>query len=331
MEIVRAPDQAGSRCPGNVTRGRYDATLPDRTAIRRLVAARPFADPIDYLRINLDLGTPVVLEAMALALAAPNVYPTITVHGSNDPAFFQSTTAQVSHTTNNPGAVFLSNTHTLGNGATLLYKWNWDVAGSAWTPVQVNGGGADIYLIRFSASPRYSRLFFDGRVETADFAATGHEFPPTFIAGGTAFRYYALTLSVGRLTPSGWERLWMELQEWQPIILAPLPALLPASNTVALFGRTVLDPVNPEGLLQLDLSKEVPQGTYGYMEIWTAFRSRSYYHLAAEWTPYTFSQEVNYVANQMRRGLVTLPEVLLPRRSLIPTRNGPISSVPYLW
>lgn len=122
---------------------------------------------------------------------------------------------------------------------------------------EVGAGRADIYQTRLSSSPRYSRLFADGTIETADYAAldTGHRYP-SVDAAPAAFRYYALTISVGRVTATT-ERYTIEIQQWQPIIEAPPPATLHPLTTIgAVYGQRTL-PANGDALLQLVLSKDI--------------------------------------------------------------------------
>lgn len=74
-------------------RPRYDpVNVPDRAAVWRVMVVRSFDQGVEYLRINLYLGAPVILHALAWALAANELYPIPTVHGSKNPEFMQDST-----------------------------------------------------------------------------------------------------------------------------------------------------------------------------------------------------------------------------------------------
>ena len=61
----------------------------DYACIRRRLGNRPLTDPRppEYLRLNLDMGTAVVLKGFAWAVVMDGSYPTLTLHGSNDSRF----------------------------------------------------------------------------------------------------------------------------------------------------------------------------------------------------------------------------------------------------
>ena len=145
-----------------------------------------------------------------------------------------------------------------------------------------------------------------------------------------AYRYFALTVSVGRVVPVT-ERHVIELQQWQPIIEAPPASALPPTGTATLYGQVALAPTLGETLLDVVTTKDLPSGTdlYGYLEVWAAFRTRTYYHLAREWTTALFPPDNSVQMNNPRRALVSLPEILVPRRALVRTRNCSITTVPY--
>jgi hypothetical protein len=147
----------------------------------------------------MDLGAPVVLHAFAWALlrararaltpctpAAMDLYPTLTVHGSNSPEFMLDLAAQVTVAT--PGAAYCGNRHTLAHAAQLLWELRWESAGSRWTPAEVAAGQAEIFHTRLSSSPRYSRLLVDGTVETEDYAGFPGHSTGTVRPGGPAQR-----------------------------------------------------------------------------------------------------------------------------------------------
>ena len=78
----------------------FDRTrLADRAAVRRVMAVLPISNSPEYLRVNFDCGSAVVLHAVAWALATPDMYPTLTLHGSNDPGFMLDVTATVTRST----------------------------------------------------------------------------------------------------------------------------------------------------------------------------------------------------------------------------------------
>lgn len=178
------------------------------------------------------------------------------------------------------GAVYGTNSHLLANDATLLWDLSWTDVGSTWSPDQVSpapsvpgsaevtAGRADVYQVRLSSGPRYSRLFADGTVETADYTGfdAGHRYPE-LDAAPAPFRYYALTVSVGRFTAAT-ERYTVEIQQWQPIIEAPPPATLNPLTTIgAVYGRQAL-PGNGEALLQLVLSKDLRRRSRRPWAVW---------------------------------------------------------------
>ena len=301
---------------------------PDRAALRKVLAAKGRGvEPVEYVRLNVDLGSPVVLHGFVWGLAAHGMHPTLTLHGSNDAAFYTDTYAALV-----PGGPPL-----VGHGAQLLWQLHWTGEGSTWTPEAVRLGQADIYHTRLSSEPRYSRLYVDGRVETADYQGfvAGHVVPPV---GASAppppFRYYALTVSVGAVAPTdqGVVRYVMELQQWQPILDAPTPtALPPADEAAVLYGRRRLTAgTGDDVLVDLRLTKEVPEERYGYLEVWSTFRTRMYYQLSREWTSSAGFPALDGSGVRLanRRGWLSLPELLVPRRALLRTKRTPLTSLP---
>ena len=48
----------------------YNAALPDRTALRRVLASKPVdQQSIEYVRVNMDLGAPTVLHSSVVRFA----------------------------------------------------------------------------------------------------------------------------------------------------------------------------------------------------------------------------------------------------------------------
>ena len=273
------------------------------------------------VRINVDMGAPVVLHAIAWGLAARDMYPTLTIHGSNATEFYNDTTARV---TRDPaglggGVVFYANAHTLAHGAELLWQLHWTDVGSTWTDEAVAAGQADIYHTRLTSTPRYSRLFPDGRVETHDHTGftEGHRVPTDGDGGVTTpFRFFALTISVGRLSgPGTTQRHTLELQQWQPIIDAPAATPLPTTGAAVLYGREPLG--EGQMLVDVHLTKDVPQASYGYLEVWSAFRTRSYYQMAQEWTSGAFVLDIASRAKLNR----TVPSVWATEGTVRPPRH----------
>lgn len=84
-----------------------------------------------------------------------------------------------------------------------------------------------------------------------------------------------------------------------------------------------------ESLLDIVVSKDLPSDImlYGYLEIWASFRNRGYYHQGKEWTSSSFPPEVNFQANNTRRALVSLPEILVPRKIL----SVPLLLLFHIW
>lgn len=177
---------------------RHDPALPDRSAFRKVVLAQPLYNPPEYVRINIDMGAPIVVHAFAWGIACPDLYPTLTLHGSNNPEFMRDHTVTIPARTS--GTVFGNNTHQLANNATLLWQLHFNhTSGSSWTADDVKNNTMDLYYTRLTSNPRYSRLAADGSIVVEDCSAlfTGHVAPVTDFTPN-AFRYFAFTVSVGR-------------------------------------------------------------------------------------------------------------------------------------
>lgn len=273
----------------------------------------------------------MALHAFAWGVCAPNLYPTLTVHGSNAPEFMADH-AVVSFGTRTAGAVFTDNQHELaGSDVTKLWELHLNQGpGSPWAPADVAAGTLDLYYTRLSASPRYSRLWADGSEQLEDATAllgAGHAYP-TADYTPPSFRYYAFVVSVGRVVGIT-EPHVLEVLQFQPVIEAPAAAVLPSNGTATVYGRGRL----PAGsaLLEITLTKSLPAAEpllYGYAELWNRFRSRGYYTQGKAWSSASFPSDGSLVG---RRALVMLPEVLVPRTTLIRTRNSAITTVPFLW
>lgn len=154
------------------------------------------------------------------ALFADGTYPTLTLHAGDDrAAMFDSTT--VSFGVRSDYITWAHNEHLLAAGAVKRWELAFGVPGSDWSPDDVAAGRADVYVTRLTGMPRYYRLYTDGRIETPDYGAWTeantryHRYPPNDL-GRTAYRYYALTISVGRLRTAGEFR--PELQEFQLLV-----------------------------------------------------------------------------------------------------------------
>ena len=95
----------------------------DYAGVRRRVGPRLIDDarPPEYIRVNVDMGGAVVLKAFAWALVADGTFPTLTVHGSNEPAFYLDPVVTVS--ARNPAGAFSRNTHDLAHGDRLCAGW----------------------------------------------------------------------------------------------------------------------------------------------------------------------------------------------------------------
>ena len=321
---------------------RHDpANLPDRAAVRRILSARPADQVPEYVRINVDLGRPVVLHAFGWAVHLRDLYPTLTVHGSNDPLFLQDHAVTVAARTDQ--GTYTLNTHALAHGAERLWQLHWRWPGSAFTPGEVAAGVAEVYHTHLTTEPVYQRLYADGRIETADAdaaLAAGHVWPsssPATAVVGAAYRYYAFVVSVGRTTDPGLRNV-LEVFQFQPIIEAPPAATLEAGAMVTLYGRSSSNgqqdgqPVVLDVTLSKDLVPLADGGPYGYAEVWTQFRSRPYFLQGKRWSPAAYNSQLRGSGlDRQQRALVTLPEVSVPRRTLLRSRNAPITSVPFVW
>ena len=147
------------------------------------------------------MGGPVVLRAFAWAMVMDGTYPTLTLHGSNDPAFFVDQTVTIPQDARVAAGAYSRNEHQLTHG-TLLCQLCVNSPGSRWTAEEVAAGTADVYLTRLFSEPRYTRMFTTGRLgDVYNGWDAGHVFP-TLVPAVEAFRYFALTVSVGILTGS---------------------------------------------------------------------------------------------------------------------------------
>ena len=239
----------------------------DYAGIRRRMGPRLMTDPRppEYLRVNVDMGGPVVMRAFAWAAVTDGAHPTLTVHGSNDPAFYVDQVVDIAGRIPWPG--YSQNQHNLANGAECLWWMTFDTPGSAWTAADVAAGTADIYVTRLSDEPRYTRLYADGRpVGPVQFPL---HHAPLVATTYPAYRYYALTISVGALLGS--LPYTMEVQEFQPLVNAPDPSSA-LSGTV--FARSSLQ--SATGVYTIRLGRQLPATTptgvshdLGYIEVCT--------------------------------------------------------------
>ena len=322
------------------------AQLVDRAAVRRVMAVLPTSHSPEYLRVNFDCGSAMVLHAVGWALATPDMYPTLTLHGSNDPGFMLDVTATVTRSTTLTATTYTANDHDVALAGSLLWQLSWDMAGSRWSPAEVAAGTAEVFQTNLTQGPRYTQYNVDpvtaryGTVQVANYqgffppTSNAHRFPPGDILSPVAYRYYALVVSVGAFqVPGSVDRLILELQEFQLIVQAPAPTALPVTGTARFFGRATLS--SGTQLVDLQLSKPITTGSlgglFGYMEIWTQFRHRRYTVQGQQWTMGSFRADANFQSNNSRRALVTLPELMVPRRAVIRTRNTGILGLPYVW
>lgn len=114
---------------------------------------------------------------------------------------------------------------------------------------------------------------------------------------------------------------YTELLQWQPVIEAPPAVALPPTGTAVLYGQMPLPSdgnSRREQVLEVVVTKDLPANVelYGYLEVWASFRNRGYYHQGKEWTASSFPPEINFQANNTRRAMVSLPEILVPRKVL---------------
>lgn len=166
-------------------------------------------------------------------------------------------------------------------------------------------GTADIYLTSLASDPRYTRLRATGEAIGEYTGFTGHVHPTTATTF-TAYRYYALTVSVGLL--SGSTPLSVEIQEFQPLVEAPAPAStlsaflcsVTARGTTGrhrLHGRGSMPAGS--GLYTVTLSKRMPtvpttgglSPDLGYMEVWDSFKVRSAYLQGQAWSVASFPNQ----------------------------------------
>ena len=304
--------------------------LPDRAALRRTFASQDLTNPSppEHIRINLDLGDPLVLIGFIWALVADGSMPTLTVHGSNDPAFFTDMTVVVSRILSADGGRTLNN-HTLAFDAHLLWQLHFPFWGSLWTPDDVDpmssNYSADVYLTRTGPGPHYAQMFPDDTLAVDPFVAfddEGYVFPDAY---PPAYRYYALTISVGAVSPTPTPHV-LELQEWQPLLQQP-DSILPPQDAAVVYGRTPLP--TTDGFYRIRLTKSVqPGASFGYMELWDEFRVPAVFQSGGGWSSRAFSV-TNHNSNP-RRATVTLVDVAVPRTSKIRGLNKNILTVPFL-
>ena len=279
------------------------------------------------------MGSEVVLAAFVWALVADGTTPTLTVHGSNDPAFFTDLAVGITRTASGTRSL---QTHTLGFGANLLWQLHFPTWGGLWTPESVVANlatyTADMYLTRLGGGARYTQLFLDGSTAVTPYLGfdipDAHVWPiSTNVADPPAYRYYALTVSIGLL--SGSVGRVLELQEWQPLIRAPAPVIPTTSSVV--YGRPILPAT--DALYRIRLTKPLPvaNASFGYMELWDGFRVRAPYRFGGAWSSGSFSTATNVGSANRRRATVYLADVTVPRSTLVRPLNAPILIVPFLW
>ena len=307
----------------------------DYACVRRQLAPRPLTDPRppEYIRVNLDMGVAVVMKALAWAMFFHGAYPTITVHGSNDPAFYVDNMVDIPVADRVSMGLYSKNKHVLQHNATLLWQLGVNVAGSGWTATELAAGTGDVYLTRFASDPRYTRLFSDGGISgTEEYMGwnAGHVFP-TQASTFLPYRYYAMTVSVGLVTGS--QPLIIEIQEFQPLVDAPEPA---ATVSVNLYARSLV--TKDSGLYTIRLNRTIPgiipgavAHDLGYIEVWDNFQVRSAFHQGQTWSAQSFPTQPGMAHGQQRRASVTLTEVLLPRYAFIRSVNMAVTTLPFLW
>ena len=307
----------------------------DSACIRRRVGPRLTTDtrPPEYIRLNMDMGGPVVLKAIAWAMVMDGTYPTITLHGSNDHAFFSDQVVDIPMNERISAPSYSQNQHHLDHGANLLWQLCVDREGSSWTEAELLAGTADIYITRFSSDPRYTRTYSNGQINGPiryNQWAAAHRFPdkPTTY---TAYRYYALTVSVGMLTASSSRTI--EIQEFQPLVDAPKAAL---SVSAELFGRGTIP--SGSGKYTIRLNRVLPttflgqvSPELGYVEVWDSFKIRTAYHQGQAWSTTSFPSQPGTMPGRGRRASLSLAEVLLPRFATIRSINMTITALPYIW
>lgn len=310
---------------------RWNRQLPDHGAVRVSFVGTPTATP-GFLRINIDMGSPVEVPALAWALIADALYPSMSLHGSNDPQFYNDMTLASLTRAAAPGStLYTVNTHTLAFGATLLWQAYFDRAGSPWQEADVTAGTADVWTVRFDvATGRYQRLFVDGSIAQTNADALwtpGHIFP-TAVAAPVAFQYYAFVVSVGLLVNSGVHTL--EIEEVQPMVIAPIAP--PTVNDATILGQSTL-PVG-HALIDLTLSRSLPAGTppyLGFIEHWNSFIVRCPFYLGSAWAAVRFQAGQGRNAPTLRRATVALSELIVPRHTLIRSTHSAITILPFMW
>ena len=189
-------------------------------------------------------------------------------------------------------------------------------------------------MTRLSEEPRYTRLTTTGsRSGPLDFTGwnSAHVVPDQSVTY-PAYRYYALTLSVGQAV--GVEVHTVEIQEFQPLVEAPAPA---DAVTARPYGRSVMN--NGSGLYTVTLSRTLPRELWGgiptdvggYMEIWDSFKIRAAFHQGQVWSVSSFPTQPGVTPGRGRRASVSLGEVLIPRVTTIRSINAAITSISFLW
>lgn len=314
---------------------RWNRQLPDHAALCVSFVGTSTAPP-GFVRINVDMGGPVEVPALAWALNADGLYPSLSLHGSNDPQFYNDDTlAALTRTAAPASLLYTINDHTLGFGATLLWHAYFDRPGSAWQEADIAAGTADIWTVRFDvATGRYQRLYVDGSVAepapSADAVWTdGHLYPPTLTAPTPAFRYYAFVVSVGLLVNTGARTL--EIQEVQPMVVAPIAP--PTVTNTDILGQSPLLPGRL--LVDLTLSRSLPGPLMprylGFIEHWASFVVRCPFYMASKWSAVRFQSGQGTNAPTLRRATVALSELIVPRHTLVRSTHSVITILPFLW
>ena len=309
---------------------RWDRRMVDHSALR-LAYVGNNTDATGRVRINFDMGRAVEIRALAWALVADELFPTITLHGSNESAFFADQEVLVRRGMGD-GLLYTKNTHELENNAQLLWQATFTGAGSLWRSTDVEDGSADVWVVRLDiANGQYQRLFTNGKPSLRDGASywhEGHVYPAEILLASQPFRYYAFTVSVGLLQNKGTR--FLEIQEVQPLIVAPL-APSTVSNT-QLVGQQPLS--SDKVLVDFTLSRDLPENVppwLGYIEHWSTFITRSPFYFGSAWSSVRIHGGQGNNAPTVRRATVSLPEIIVPRSTLIRSLRQPITAISFMW
>lgn len=332
--------------PGSVLPNRYTATeitdgllgasvrwnrqQPDHAAVRVSFMGTASATP-GFLRVNMDMGSPVEVPALAWALVADGLYPSLSLHGSNDIQFFNDETlAGITRNAAPSSTLYTVNTHTLTLG-TPLWQAYFNRPGSPWQTGDVDAGTADVWTVRFDvATGRYQRLYVDGSIAQSNADASwidGHVLP-TAVAAPVAFQYYAFVVSVGLLVNTGIRTL--EIEEVQPMVVAPIAP--PVVSSTDILGQSALLP--GRALVDFTLSRSLPPGTppyLGFVEHWNSFVVRCPFYMASAWAAVRFQSGQGRNAPTLRRATVALTELIVPRHTLIRSTHSVVSILPFMW